>query len=154
MNSQINTRLEKLGIVLPEPAMPAANYVPFVRIENQLWISGQLPMDSEGIKFLGKCGNERSIEEGYQAAKLCAINILAQIKSAAGDLENVDRIIKLVGFVNSTPDFTQQPKVINGASDLIAEVFGDIGKHARSAVGVAVLPFDATVEVEAVVALK
>ena len=122
-------------------------------IGNQLWVSGQLPMDSDGIKFVGKCGEDRTIDEGYQAAKLCAINILAQIKSAVGELDRIDRIIKLVGFVNSTPEFTEQPKVINGASDLIAEVLGESGKHARSAVGVAVLPFNAPVEVEAVVGL-
>ena len=154
MQTNISKRLEELGIELPNPVAPAANYVPFVQHGKQLWISGQLPIDSEGLKFVGKCDKERSIDEGYQAAKLCAINLLAQIKSAAGELDNIERIIKLVGFVNSSPDFTEQPKVINGASDLIADIFGDSGKHARSAVGVAVLPFNATVEVEAVVALN
>ena len=154
MHSEIENRLEKLGVVLPEPVAPAANYVPFVQQGNQLWISGQLPMDSDGIKFVGKCGEDCTTDEGYQAAKLCAINLLAQIKSAVGELDRIERIIKLVGFVNSTPEFTEQPKVINGASDLIAEVLGESGKHARSAVGVAVLPFNATVEVEAVVGLS
>ena len=154
MPSHPNTRLKELGIVLPEPVAPAANYVPFVRNGNQLWISGQLPMDSEGLKFVGKCGNERNIDEGYQAARLCAINILAQIKSAISEFENVEQIIKLVGFVNSTPDFADQPKVVNGASDLLADVLGKSGNHARSAVGVAVLPFNATVEVEAIIGLK
>ena len=154
MPSHADTRLKELGIVLPEPVAPAANYVPFVRNGNQLWISGQLPMNSEGIKFVGKCGNELNIDEGYQAAKLCAINILAQIKSAVNEFENVEQIIKLVGFVNSSPDFTDQPKVVNGASDLLADVLGKAGNHARSAVGVAVLPFNATVEVEAVIGLK
>lgn len=154
MPSHSDTRLKELGIVLPNPVAPAANYVPFIQNGNQLWISGQLPLDSEGLKFIGKCGSERNIEEGYQAAKLCAINMLAQIKSAVNEFDNVEQIIKLVGFVNSTPDFTDQPKVINGASDLLADVLGKAGNHARSAVGVAVLPFNATVEVEAVIGLK
>ena len=146
MSSQIATRLNDLGIVIPDATAPAANYVPFVQNGKQLWISGQLPMESGSIKFVGKCGKERNVDEGYQAARLCAINILAQIQSAVGNLEKIERIIKLVGFVNSSPDFTEQPKVINGASDLLAEVLGNAGNHARSAVGVAVLPFNATVE--------
>ncbi len=151
MSETIADRLEALGIELPEAAAPAANYVPFVRTGPHVYISGQIPMGPDGIAFQGRCGAEYSADEGAAAARLCAINILAQAKAALGDLEAIGRVVKLVGFVNSTPDFGDQPKVINGASDLMVDVLGDRGRHARSAVGVANLPFGVAVEVEAII---
>ena len=135
---------------LPEVSVPVANYVPYVVVGKIVYISGQLPFEDGKIKFTGKLGDKISLEQGQSAAKLCALNILAQLKAAAGSLENVKRCVKLTGFVNSTPDFITQPQVINGASDFIVEVFADKGKHARSAVSVASLPFDAAVEIEAI----
>ncbi|MCC4243668.1 RidA family protein [Stappia indica] len=150
MPGQIEARIAELGITLPQAAAPAANYVPFVRTGNQLFISGQIPMGSDGIQFQGKLGAGTSIEDGQAAARLCAINLLAQAKAALGDLDKVVRLVKIVGFVNSAPDFGDQPKVMNGASDFLVEALGDRGRHARSAVGVAGLPFGVAVEVEAV----
>lgn len=150
MAGQTESRLSELGIILPAAPAPAANYVPFVRSGNQLFISGQLPMDADGVKYVGRLGDGISIEDGQKAARLCAINLLAQAKAAMGDLDKVVRLVKLTGFVSSAPDFGDQPKVINGASDLMAEVLGERGKHARAAVGVAALPFGAAVEVDAV----
>ncbi|WP_417688907.1 RidA family protein [Roseibium sp.] len=150
MSQTIEARLADLGVTLPTPAAPAANYVPFVRSGNQLFISGQLPMGPEGLQYVGKLGADLSVKDGKSAAKLCAINLLAQAKAATGDLEKVVRLVKLVGFVNSTGDFTQQPQVINGASDFMVEVLGDKGRHARSAVSAASLPFGAGVEIEAI----
>lgn len=150
MAGHTESRLSELGIILPAAPAPAANYVPFVRSGNQLFISGQLPMDADGVKYVGRLGDGISIEDGQKAARLCAINLLAQAKAAMGDLDKVVRLVKLTGFVNSAPDFGDQPKVINGASDLMAEVLGERGKHARAAVGVAALPFGAAVEVDAV----
>ena len=150
MSGQIEARIAELGVTLPQAAAPAANYVPFVRTGNQLFISGQIPMGSDGIQFQGKLGAGTSIEDGQAAARLCAINLLAQAKAALGDLDKVVRLVKIVGFVNSTPDFSDQPKVMNGASDFLVEALGDRGRHARSAVGVAGLPFGVAVEVEAV----
>ncbi len=150
MAGQIESRLSELGIVLPAAPAPAANYVPFVRSANQLFVSGQLPMDANGLNYVGRLGDGVSIEDGQQAARLCAINLLAQAKAALGDLERVIQLVKLTGFVNSTPDFGDQPKVINGASDLMADILGERGKHARAAVGVAALPFGVSVEVDAI----
>lgn len=150
MPGQIEARIAELGVTLPQAAAPAANYVPFVRTGNQLFISGQIPMGPDGIQFQGKLGAGTSIEDGQAAARLCAINLLAQAKAALGDLDKVVRLVKIVGFVNSTPDFGDQPKVMNGASDFLVEALGDRGRHARSAVGVAGLPFGVAVEVEAV----
>jgi enamine deaminase RidA (YjgF/YER057c/UK114 family) len=147
----IEDRLAELNITLPEAAAPAANYVPFVMSGNQLYISGQIPMGANGLEYIGKLGDNTSVEDGQAAARLCAVNILAQAKSALGDLEKIKRLVKLVGFVNSTPDFTDQPKVINGASDFMVAVLGDKGPHARSAVGVAALPFGVAVEIEAII---
>lgn len=147
--SDIAARLKELGIEIPEAPMPAANYVPFVITGNLVMVSGQLPMAGGEIKSSGRLGDDLSIEDGYEAAKLCAINLIAQVKAACnGDLNKVKRVVRLGGFVNSTADFTDQPKVINGASDLMAEVFGDAGKHARAAVGVPSLPLGVSVEVE------
>lgn len=150
MPGQIEARIAELGITLPQAAAPAANYVPFVRTGNQLFISGQIPMGPDGLQFQGKLGAGTSIEDGQAAARLCAINLLAQAKAALGDLDKVVRLVKIVGFVNSAPDFGDQPKVMNGASDFLVEALGDRGRHARSAVGVAGLPFGVAVEVEAV----
>jgi len=151
MASEIEARLAALGIDLPMPGKPAANYVPFVISGKQVFVSGQVPMAPDGVKFVGKLGREFSVEEGQQAARLCAINILGVLKAALGDLERVTRIVKLVGFVNAVPDFTEPHKVINGASDLITDVLGDQrGKHARSAIGMGTLPLGVAVEVEAI----
>ncbi|MCK0210025.1 RidA family protein [Starkeya koreensis] len=150
MSGTVEAKLAALGIVLPVAAAPVANYVPSVTSGNLLWISGQISVVNG--KFLaGKLGGEADIEAGRAAARQCAINLISQIKAALGDLDRVKRVVKLVGFVNAAPDFTDVPKVVNGASDLFVEVFGDAGRHARSAVGVASLPFDVSVEVEAVI---
>lgn len=151
MAGRIDARLAELNIELPKAAVPLAAYVPAVRTGNQLFISGQVPMWNGELRHVGKLGDTYSIEEGREAARTCALNIIAQAKLALdGDLDRVVRVVKLVGFVNSTGDFNDQPKVINGASELMAEVFGDAGKHARSAVSAASLPFGVAVEVEAI----
>ncbi|MBB6309664.1 RidA family protein [Xanthobacter tagetidis] len=151
MSTTIEQKLASLGITLPTPTPPLANYVPVVRTGNLLFVSGQVSIDGAGTITTGKLGGGLSIEAGQAAARLCAINILAQVKASVGDLEKVVRVVKLVAFVNSVPDFTDQPKVVNGCSDLLVEILGDKGRHARSAVGIAALPFNAAVEVEAVV---
>ncbi len=151
MAGEIEARLKTLGIVLPIPGKPAANYVPFVVTGKLLFLSGQVPMTTEGVKFVGKVGREYSIEEGQQAARICAINLLGAALAAVGDLDRIQRIVKLVGFVNATPDFPDVHKVVNGASDLFTEVLGDQkGKHARSAIGMGTLPLGVAVEVEAI----
>ena len=150
MAGSIDARLSELGIELPEAKAPLANYVPCVRTGNLLFVSGQVPLGANGLEFVGRCGSEYGIEEGRAAARLCALNILAQAKAALGSLDHVKRIVKVNGYVNSTPDFNDHPKVINGASDLFADVFGEAGRHARAAIGVANLPSGVAVEVEAV----
>lgn len=146
----IDARLKALGIELPTPAAPAANYVPFVISGNLLFVSGQIPVGPKGIEFVGKLGLDADVETGWAAARLCAINLIAQVRAATGDLERLVRVVKLTGFVNSTLEFGDHPKVVNGASDLFVEVFGDRGRHARSAVGVAGLPFGVAVEIEGI----
>lgn len=147
----IEAKLAELGAILPDAPAPAANYVPYVISGHMLYTSGQLPMDAGGLNYVGKLGESLSIDDGAAAARLCAINVLAQAKAALnGDLERVKRLVKMVGFVNSSPDFGDQPKVVNGASDFMAAALGDRGAHARSAVGVAALPFGVAVEVEAI----
>ena len=148
----IEAKLAELGISLPEAAAPVASYQPLVVSGNTAYLSGQLPF-VEGKLVTGKLGANVSLEQGQEAARACGLMILAQLK-AAGLLERVEQVVKLGGFVASTPDFTDQPKVVNGTSDLMAEVFGDAGRHARSAVGVPVLPLDAAVEVDAIVVLR
>ncbi len=150
MSGIIAARLEQLGIDLPTPAVPVASYVPFVIVGDMVTISGQITMDSGQLKYIGKLGDEISVEEGYEAARLCAVNLLAQLQVACnGDLDRVKQVVRLGGFVNCTADFTDHPKVINGASDLMQEVFGDqIGSHARAAVGAASLPLGVATEVE------
>lgn len=151
MAGSIDNRLAELGIELPDAAAPAANYVPAVLSGNMLYISGQLPMVDGKPSHIGQLGGSVSVEEGAICARNCAINIVAQAKKALGDLDRVKRVVKLVGFVNSAAGFTSQPAVVNGASDTIVEIFGDAGRHARSAVGVAELPFGVAVEVEAII---
>ncbi|HJO75542.1 MAG TPA: RidA family protein [Rhodospirillales bacterium] len=151
MSGPITTRMAELGIELPEPAAPAANYIPFVVTGNLIFVSGQVTVWNGELRHVGRLGENIDIDEGYQAARLCGLNLIAQAKAAAlGDLNKIKRVIKLGGFVNSTPDFTDQPKVINGASDLMAEVFGEPGKHARFAVGAPTLPLGVAVEVDGV----
>lgn len=150
MTGTVEAKLAALGITIPAASAPAANYVPFVISGNLLWISGQISM-ANGTFITGKIQTEADIEAGRGAARQCGINLIAQIKAALGELDRVKRVVKLVGFVNSAPDFTDQPKVVNGASDLFVEVFGDAGRHARSAVGAAALPFNVSVEIEAVI---
>ena len=147
--SLIETRLAELGLELPPAPVPAANYVPFVRTGNQLFVSGQISSDAAGL-ITGRLGADLSIEEGAAAARRCGLALLAQARAALGDLDRVTRVVKLVAFVNSTPEFTDQPKVVNGASDLMVEVFGEIGRHARSAVAAPSLPLGVAVEIEAI----
>lgn len=149
----IEARLAELGITLPEPAAPVASYVPAVEAGGMLFISGQISF-VDGALMTGKVGDTRSEEEATLAAQGCALMLIAQMKKALGNLDRVERIVKLGAFVASTPDFTGQPKVANGASDLMEAVFGDAGKHARAAVGVPALPLDATVEIDAIVKVK
>ncbi|HUI12616.1 MAG TPA: RidA family protein [Xanthobacteraceae bacterium] len=142
-------KLQDLGIALAEPRAPMANYVPFVRSGNLLHVSGQICLDGDGkLVAKGRLGDGVSVEDGQKAARACAINLLAQVKAAVGDLDKVARVVRLGGFINSAAGFTEGPKVMNGASDLMVAAFGDKGKHARSTVGVAALPADAAVEVE------
>ncbi len=151
MAGKIDARLAELGITLPDAPAPAANYVPYVVSGNLVFVSGQIPMQDGGM-ITGKIGAEADVETGKKAARVCALNILAQVRAACGgDLDQVRRIGKLGGFVNATPDFTDAPEVINGASDVIVEIFGDAGRHARFAVAVASLPRGIAVEIDAVV---
>ena len=150
----IEERLHELGIELPEPGAPVANYVNSVRTGNLVFMAGKGPKDAEGNYVTGKLGAGLTIEEGYAAARLTAIQQLAALKAEIGDLNNVVRIVKVLGMVNSAPDFTDQPKVINGFSDLLVEVFGDRGKHARAAVGMVSLPVGIACEVEMIVEVK
>jgi len=151
--TEIETRLAALGLTLPEPAAPVAAYVPVVIAGDIAHVSGQLPF-VDGKLVTGRLGEDVSLEAGVEAAQACAVMILAQLKAALGSLDRVERVVKLGAFVNSTGDFIDQPKVANGASELMVAVFGDAGKHARSAVGVPVLPLGAAVEVDAIVALR
>lgn len=149
MAATIEKKLSELGIVLHTPPAPVANYVGSVRTGNLLVVAGQVCFDADGkLVAKGKLGGGVSMEDGQKAARACAINVLAQVKTALGDLDRVARVVRLGGFINSTPDFLDGPKVMNGASDLMVEVFGDRGRHARATVGVAALPADAAVEVE------
>jgi len=149
----LSDRLAELGITLPAAAAPVAAYVPVVVTGNLAHVSGQLPF-IDGRLVTGRLGEDISAEQGYAAARACGLMILAQLEAALGSLDRVEQVVKLGAFVNSAAEFTDQPKVANGASELMAEVFGEAGKHARSAVGVPVLPLGAAVEVDAIVALK
>lgn len=151
MAGKIEARLAELNIELPKAAVPVANYVPVVIAGNTAYVSGQVTVWNGELKFQGKVGQEFSAEQAAQAARICGLNVIAQLKNALGDLDRVKRFAKLTIFVNSVDTFLEQPKVANGASDLLVEVFGDAGKHARSAVGVNTLPLNVAVEVEAIV---
>jgi enamine deaminase RidA (YjgF/YER057c/UK114 family) len=150
----IDQRLAELGIVLPHPAAPVASYVPTVESNGLLYISGQVSFGEDGQLIKGRLGENLDLEEGIAAARRCGIMLLAQMNAALGSLDRVERIIKLGAFVSSVGEFTDQPKVANGASELMQDVFGEAGRHARSAVGVPVLPLGAAVEVDAIVAIR
>lgn len=147
-------KLREMGITVPEAPKPVAAYVPAVKMNEYVYTSGQIPFVAGELKFKGKVGQELSVEEGYEAAKVCAINCLAALKTVIDSLDQIEKIVKVVGFVNSASGFKEQPKVINGASELFGSVFGKAGEHARSAVGVSELPIDAAVEVELIVKVK
>ena len=151
MTGRIETRLKDLGIVLPTPPAPVASYVPTVKTGSLVFVSGQIPAGPDGLKYVGIVGQELSVDDGKAAARLCAVNLLAQVKAACdGDLDRVTRCVKLSVFVNAVPGFTQHPEIANGASDLMVQVFDDAGRHARAAVGAGSLPRNVAVEVEAV----
>ena len=151
MNETIEKRLSDLGVVLPAAAAPAANYLPYTQTGKLLLTSGQLPLKDGKLQASGLLGRDLDTNAGKEAAKLCAINVLAQAKAALGDLEKISRVVKITVFVASSPDFTEQHLVANGASDFLAAALGERGKHARSAVGVASLPLNAAVEIEAII---
>ncbi|MFN3817945.1 RidA family protein [Blastomonas sp.] len=153
MTDSIEQKLAELGLELPQPAAPVASYVPAVEIGGLLYISGQLPF-VDGKVVTGRLGENVSLEAGEEAARACGIMLIAQMKAALGSLDRVERIVKLGAFISSTPEFSAQPKVANGASDLMVQVFGPAGQHARSAVGVPVLPLGAAVEIDAIVAVR
>ncbi len=148
------TRLKELGIVLPSLGTPVANYLPYRLAGNILYLAGQGPRDESGKQLTGKLGKDISVEEGYRRARLVGFGLLAAMRDALGSLDRVDYIVKLLGMVNAVPDFNDSPKVINGCSDLFVEVFGDAGRHARSAVGNVMLPNQISVEIEGIVAVK
>ncbi len=148
MAGTVEKKLSELGVVIAEPAAPVANYVPFVRAGNLLIVSGQICLDGGKLVAKGQLGGGVSIEDGQKAARACAVNLLAQVKAALGDLDKVARVVRLGGFVNSAPGFVDAPKVMNGASDLMVAAFGEKGKHARTTVGVSALPLDSAMEVE------
>ena len=151
----IDARLVELGLELPEPSAPGANYVPFVRTGNLVFVTGQLSQWNGERRFIGKLGREFDVEEGQQAARLCALNVIAQLRAALdGDLDRVARCVRIAGFVNSMPEFHGQSQVMNGASDVFVEVFGGAGRHARMAIGVSALPYDVAVEVEGTFEVK
>jgi len=149
----IEEKIKTIGIKLPNPPSPAGSYIPVVKSGNLLYVSGQIPMEDGKVAFTGKV-SDTNIETAQKSARICAINILAQLKKELGDLEKISRIVRLSGFVNSGPEFTQQPKVINAASDLFYEIFGECGKHSRIAVGVSSLPLNSMTEIDAIVETK
>lgn len=151
----VETRLQELGFSLPIPSVALANYVPYIKVGSLVFISGQLPSRNGKLEYIGKLGREFSIEEGQKAAQLCALNLLAQLKGACkGEWQQVIRCVRLGGFIHSMDDFKDQPQVMNGASDLMVAVFGEKGRHARTAVGVNALPLGAAVEIEAIFEVK
>ena len=152
--SNFETRLAEMGVTLPDAPAPAANYVPFVVVGDIVYVSGQISSDESGL-ITGKLGADMSTEEGAAAARRCAISLLAQVKAACGgNLDRLVRVVKLTGFVNSTADYTEQPKVVNGASDFLVEALGDAGRHSRSAVSAAALPLGVAVEIEGIFQIK
>lgn len=151
MSGEIEQRLKEKGIELPAVAKPAGSYVPFMTSGNLVFMAGQLPMWNGEIQVRGKLGQDVTLEDGQRAARLCGLNLIAQLReSCGGDLDRVRRVVKINGYVNATPDFEGQPKVVNGCSDLMAEVFGDKGQHARAAVGAGSLPMNVAVEIEGI----
>jgi enamine deaminase RidA (YjgF/YER057c/UK114 family) len=151
MSGKIEARLQELGLDIPTPAAPAANYAPFVVSGRLVFLAGQITLWNGELKHVGKLGAEFGVKEGQEAARVCALNLIAQAKAACdGDLDRVVRWIRISGFINGTPDFTDQAKVMNGASDLLVQVFGERGHHVRTSVGVAALPFNVAVEVDGV----
>lgn len=151
MAGKIDARLKELGIELPQANAAVGNYVPSLISGNLIYVSGQITMLNGELKYIGRLGEDMSLENGMAAARLCGLNLISQVQGALdGDLDRVTRVIKLGGFVNATPEFTDHPKVINGASDLMVEVFGDVGKHTRAAVGVTALPLGVSVEVDGI----
>jgi len=152
---EIEKKLASLGLELPTPPIPAAHYIPYVKVGNILFVGGNIGrLNGQPLAYAGKVGDKVTLEQGYQMARNCALNHLAVIKSALGDLDRVERFVKLLGFVNVAPGFTKMPQVINGASDLLVELWGERGEHARAAVGVASLSNDAPVETEVIVQIK
>ena len=152
--SGFEAKLAELGVTLPDAPAPAANYVPYVQVGDIVYVSGQISMDADGF-ITGKLGDDMETEAGAAAAKTCAIGLLAQVKAACGgDLDRLVRVVKLTGFVNSTADYTEQPKVVNGASDFLVEALGDAGRHSRSAVSAAALPLGVAVEIEGIFQIK
>lgn len=147
-------KIKQLGITIPEPVKPLAAYLPAMQVGNLVMTSGQVPISAGVVKYQGKVGKDLSEEEGKEAAKLCAINCLSAVKSVIGDLDLIKRVLKLTVFIASAEGFTAQPKVANGASELIGEIFGEAGKHVRSAVGVSELPLNSAVEIEMIVEIK
>ena len=151
MTGRVETRLNELGITLPKASAPVANYVPFVVTGNLVFISGQVTNGPNGLEYVGQVGKDFTVEQGQSAARLCALNIVSQLREACGgNLDRVKRCVKVTGFVNAVPGFSQHPEVINGASNTLVEIFGDAGKHARAAVGAGSLPRNVAVEVEAI----
>ncbi|MGF1640247.1 MAG: RidA family protein [Rhodospirillales bacterium] len=151
MTGRIEARLAELGLTLPPPAAPAGAYVPWVVVGALVFVSGQLPFQDGTLRYVGRLGDGLSVEDGHAAARLCGLNLLAQVSAACGgDLDRVRRVVRLGGFVNSVADFTDQPKVLNGASELMVAVFGDAGRHARAAVGCPTLPLGVAVEVDGI----
>ena len=151
MSSAIDAKLQALGVNLPTPAASVANYVGYVTTGSLVFVSGQLPLEDGKVAVSGHLGKNVAIEDGYRAARICAINLLAQLKAATdGNLDRINKVVRLTGFISSTPDFTEQSKIINGASDFLVEVLGDAGRHARISISVAALPMGAAVEVEGV----
>ena len=149
----IEEKIKSIGINIPVPPTPAGSYIPLVKTGNLLYVSGQIPLQDGKVAFTGKV-SDANIETAQKSARICVINILAQLKKELGDLEKISRFVRLSGFVNSVPEFTQHPKVINAASDLLYEIFGDSGKHTRIAVGVSSLPLDSMTEIDAIVEIK
>ena len=154
MNTSYEDTLKEMGVILPEAPMPAANYVPYVIVGDLVYVSGQISQNADGL-IVGKVGDTLTTEQGAEAAKCCAISLLSQVKAACdGDLDRLVRVVKLTGFVNSTPDYTEQPQVINGASNFLGEALGDAGKHARAAVSAPALPLGVAVEIEGIFQIK
>lgn len=152
--SNVEKKVQEMGLSIPEAPKPVAAYIPGIKVGEFVYTAGQIPLANGELKYKGKVGAEVSVEDAYEAAKVCALNCLGVVKSIIGDLDKVEQIVKVVGFVNSADGFNMQPKVINGASELFGEIFGEKGAHARSAVGVNELPLDATCEVEIIVKVK